>query len=370
MRSSSGAHFIALDHVRAVAAFIVFVWHFTHAWNGYPVPYEYAPALFPFSILDEGHTGVALFMTLSGYLFAKLLDGKSGIIYRAFIWNRALRLLPLLLVVIITVGITKLVNGESLSIYALSIAQGFLFPSLPNGGWSITVEFHYYLILPLLLLMFKKSKLLPLLIVFSAIALRTCLFFVNGEIQTLAYWTLIGRIDQFVLGMVVYSYRFFIANRHFIVLLTITVFMYIFWRFDLQGGFYKNPSYPSPSKFWIIIPTIEGVAYSIGIAWYDNSFSTSSSKFSKLIGRIGEYSYSIYLLHFFVVFYAARFVNERIMDISEFYLASLWAVVFFALMIIPGYLSYRFIESPFLKLRKRYVKVLDGTEENRTVSTD
>lgn len=84
MRSSSGEHYIALDHIRALAAFIVFTWHFIHATDGYPVSFEYVPALPPFSILDEGHTGVALFMTLSGYLFAKLFDGKS-IDYWAFI---------------------------------------------------------------------------------------------------------------------------------------------------------------------------------------------------------------------------------------------------------------------------------------------
>lgn len=77
MRSSSGTHFIALDHVRAFAAFMVFTWHFTHATNGYPIPFDYVPRIFPFALLDEGHTGVALFMTLSGYLFAKLLDGKT-----------------------------------------------------------------------------------------------------------------------------------------------------------------------------------------------------------------------------------------------------------------------------------------------------
>src|SRR5262245_13547807 len=104
MKSSSGAHFIALDHIRALAAFFVVAWHFTHTRNGFPVPFSYVPAVFPLAILDEGHTGVALFMTLSGYLFAKLLDGKS-IDYRAFIWNRALRLLPLLLVVIGIVGV-------------------------------------------------------------------------------------------------------------------------------------------------------------------------------------------------------------------------------------------------------------------------
>jgi len=83
---------------------MVFAWHFTHAWYGYPIPFEYVPAIFPLALLDEGHTGVALFMTLSGYLFAKLLDGKT-IDYAAFLWNRALRLFPLLGVVVVIVGI-------------------------------------------------------------------------------------------------------------------------------------------------------------------------------------------------------------------------------------------------------------------------
>jgi len=362
MRSSSGAHYIALDHIRALAAFIVFAWHFTHAANGYPVPFEYVPVLFPFSILDEGHTGVALFMTLSGYLFAKLLDGKL-IDYRAFIWNRALRLLPLLVVVILTVGITKFVSGQSLSGYAYSIARGALFPSLPNGGWSITVEFHYYIILPLFLWMLTKSKLWPLSIIVAAIALRLFLYHEKGEIQSLAYWTIIGRIDQFALGMLVYQFRVYFAHRHVVALLTIMAFMMIYWLFDRQGGFYQNPSYPSPSPLWILLPTIEGVAYAISIAWYDNSFSHSTSGLSKFIGRIGEYSYSIYLLHFFVVFRAARFVNERIMDISNFYLACLWSLVVFLLMMLPGYVSFRFIEAPFLKLRKRYVKIPRGSED-------
>ena len=102
MKSSSGEHYIALDHVRAFAAFQVFTWHFLHGMyffqgiEGTPIPYAYVPTLFPLSLLTQGHTGVALFMTLSGYLFAKLLDGKQ-VSYPAFFWNRALRLFPLLL---------------------------------------------------------------------------------------------------------------------------------------------------------------------------------------------------------------------------------------------------------------------------------
>ena len=356
MRSSSGAHFIALDHVRALAAFMVFAWHFTHAANGYPVPFDYVPALFPASILDEGHTWVALFMTLSGYLFAKLLDGKS-INYQAFLWNRALRLLPLLLVVILIIGIKKFASGENLSDYAFSIAKGAIFPSLPNGGWSITVEFHYYIILPLFLWMLTKSKLLPILIIVAAIALRSFLHYERGEVQSFAYWTIVGRIDQFALGMFVYQFRSHVARRHFMAIGTITAFLLFYWYFDLLGGFYLNPSYPSPSPLWILLPTIEGLAYATGIAWYDNSFSHSTTGASNFIGRIGEYSYSIYLLHFFVVFDAARFVDQRIMDISNFYVACLWSMIFFVLMMPACYVSFRMIEAPFLKLRKRYVDV-------------
>lgn len=157
--------------------------------------------------------------------------------------------------------------------------------------------------------------------------------------------------------MLVYHFRVYLSYRHVTALLTIIVFMMAYWYFDHQGCFYQMPSYPSPRSLWIFLPTIEGIAYAISIAWYDNSFSHSTSGLSKFIGHIGEYSYSIYLLHFFVVFHAASFVNERIMDISNFYVACSWSLVFFVLMMIPGYVSFRFIESPFLKLRKHYIKI-------------
>ncbi|MGB7181384.1 MAG: acyltransferase, partial [Burkholderiaceae bacterium] len=316
---------------------------------------EYTPWVMPFSLLDEGHTGVALFMVLSGYLFAKLLDGRS-ISYGAFFWNRALRLLPLLIVVVLLVGLRQYANDQSVSAYAYSVAQGLVLPTLPNGGWLITVEFHYYLVLPLFLWMLRKSRLLPLTMIAAAIAVRLFFYYQYGEVQTLAYWTIAGRIDQFALGMIIFQYRDHLARRHLPALLTAVVFSLLYWAFDRLGGFYQYPTYPSPSRLWILLPTIEGIAYDILIAWYDSSFTPSSSGLSKLIGRLGEYSYSIYLLHVFVVFDAARLVHENAMEISNFYLACIWSLAFFILMIVPGYLSFRFIEAPFLGLRKRYLR--------------
>lgn len=355
MKSSSGAHFIALDHVRALAAFLVVCWHFTHGYSGYPIPFEYVPGLFPFALLDEGHTGVALFMTLSGYLFAKLLNGNS-IRYLPFLWNRALRLLPLLLVVIVLAGCKAiLIEHQGLFSYIAMTVKGVVLPTLPNGGWSITTEFHYYLILPCLLRMFKRAKFLPVFVCIAAIVLRAWLYHGRGEVQSLAYWTILGRIDQFVLGMLAFQSRTYFAVRYVVPLAALTGFAGFYWYFDRLGGFNQLPSYPSPSPLWIFLPTIEGFAYAVGVSWYDNAFSHANNGISRIIGRMGDYSYSIYLLHIFFVFPAASFVNQHIMTITGFYLCCAWALVFYIAMMPIGYLSYRFIEAPFLKLRKSYI---------------
>jgi peptidoglycan/LPS O-acetylase OafA/YrhL len=103
------------------------------------------------------------------------------------------------------------------------------------------------------------------------------------------------------------------------------------------------------------LPTLEGAVFAVAIAWYDNSFTPPPTGFSGFVGRIGEYSYSIYLLHIYFVAEWARWVHENLMDLSNFYLCALWALAGFLLMVPIGYLSFRFVETPFLKLRKPYV---------------
>jgi len=362
MRSSSGQHFIALDHVRALAAFMVFAWHFLHGGRGYPIAFGHAPVLIPAALLDQGHLGVALFMTLSGYLFAKLLNGQR-VAYAAFLWNRVLRLLPLLLVVLALVGLREWSAGMSIDTYMQSIAWGWLLPTLPKGAWSITVEFHFYLILPLLLWMARKSRWLPLSIIAGAIALRAAIYLARGEVESLAYWTIIGRIDQFVLGMLAFRFRDMLAGRHARAIVVLTAFSIFYWYIDALGG-----AFHAPAALWIILPTIEGFAFAAAIAWYDNSFKQRLSPLSHFIGRIGEYSYSIYLLHAFVVFRVAAYINAHVMPLSNFYVACAWSLLCFLAMVPIGYLSYHFVELPFLRLRRPYLLRRDNLSRATAVS--
>ncbi|MCP8899373.1 acyltransferase [Gilvimarinus sp. HB14] len=333
---------------------MVFAWHFLHSSSGDPVPFEGVPAFFPFALLDEGHTGVALFMGLSGYLFAKLLEGRR-LHYGWFLWNRAIRLLPLLVFVIAVVAFTKWWAGESLIHLWRAVYKGVIYPTLPNGGWSITVEFHFYLLLPVFLALATRRGWYLLLVVAGAIVVRAYLWFERGEVQSLAYWTLVGRVDQFLLGMVAYRYRHWFVGRHARVTCILLLFAAFYAWFDWRGGFYLQPSYPSPNAVWVYLPALEGVAWAVLIAWYDGSFRPRPAGVSGVVAKIGAYSYSIYLFHFFIVFRAADWVDGHIMSIGNFYVAVLWSLLAFVLMWPVGYLSFRYIESPFLRWRRSYL---------------
>lgn len=397
MRSSTGQHFLALDHVRAVAAWLVFVWHFNHGnpaaaaplpppspqpplgmcsaihntlegWiflisqiapgsiAGAPVPFANAPAFWPASLLDEGHTGVALFMTLSGYLFAKLLEGRS-VRFFAFLWNRALRLLPLLLLVLAVVGAREVAKGTaSVGEYLAFVANGVVFPTLPNGAWSITVEFHFYVLLPTLLLLSRRSC-WPLVVAIAAsIAMRAAIWQQEGTVQTLAYSTIVGRLDQFALGILALRNRDSIARAWPAACIAIAACLACFHAFDQGGGYYGDTGYPTPDAWWIVLPALEGAGYAAAIAIYDALSRPRDRGFSALLGRIGAYSYSIYLLHFFVVFElsdaTARWLGAR----AGFWTCTGLATIAFVAMLPVGWLSFRFFESPFLKLRRPYLR--------------
>ncbi|WP_214471214.1 acyltransferase [Mesorhizobium sp. dw_380] len=357
MKSSTGEHYPALDHIRGLAAFLVFTWHFLHQSPDGPVPYGFVPALPVLSFLDEGHTGVSLFMALSGYLFAKLLDGKR-VNYLAFFANRALRLLPLLLAVIVVEACRRQVAGQPLDEYFADVGKGLIFPTLPNGGWSITVEAHFYILLPFLLMASRRFPFSPLLFIAAAVLLRSALYAQIGEVQLAASSSIIGHADQFLAGILAFHLRAYAKDRHWLALAVLIAFSGFFWWFDAAGGFYQLEGYPSPHWIWIILPTLEAAAYSFCIAYYDTSFSRQRTSLPfKILEKAGAYSYSIYLLHLFFVMQLAAFIDTNIMDISNFYVACFWSCLCFMATIPIGYLSYSCVEAPFLHMRMRYAEL-------------
>ena len=69
--------------------------------------------------------------------------------------------MPLLCVVMVLGAVIRIVEGAPLGPYGFDLIKGLIFPTLPYGAWSITVEFQFYLVLPLLLWMIRRSPAEP-----------------------------------------------------------------------------------------------------------------------------------------------------------------------------------------------------------------
>lgn len=350
MKSSEGLHFVGLDHVRALAVFLVFTYHFLMATHGG----VHSGALsFPVdALLTEGHTGVALFMTLSGYLFMRLTRDRQ-IDYPSFLYNRALRLAPLLVIVLL-IQLVVFRGSRSLLDGLSDLVSGLVFPVWPNGGWSVTTELHFYLLFPVMLLLAKRDDRFLLVVPLLAVAFRTVIYFAYGgqQVQDLAYWTIVGRIDQFALGMIAATCADLMAGKTKIAVAIIVGWILAWYGFAVAGGF----DAAGHKWIWIGLTTVEGAVYATLIAWYDRSFTMRDTGVSRLIGQVGTWSFSIYLWHFFFVHGWARWVDLHIVSLENFYVSVAFAIPAFAGTAAIARASYLYLEMPFLRYRTSYFR--------------
>jgi peptidoglycan/LPS O-acetylase OafA/YrhL len=361
MRSTGGLYFSRLDHVRAVAIYLVCVWHFLHMTPQFPVPYASAP-IFPFALLDEGHTGVAMFMTLSGYLFAKLV-GNQGLDFANFLYSRALRLAPLLLACLAAWWIIGGLTADPIPISDLIC--GLILPIWPKGAWSIAIELHFYALFPLLLFLRRRFGTSVLLLVLaSAIALRTNLWLSMGDVQYLSYWTIIGRIDQFLLGMVFALAPIRRSIHSFVAAISGVSFLILWQQFDAMGGYYNRTGVASGSALWIVIPTIEAITYGALISLYDGSSMRMPAWLDRGLAKIGEWSYSIYLLHFFPIVLLRWQFSDVVGSAEYFFPALLVATIAFLAFLPVAALSYNCFEKAFLAHRRSYLRHQHGKNLN------
>jgi peptidoglycan/LPS O-acetylase OafA/YrhL len=217
-----------LDHLRFLAAFMIIAFHsfppMFAVLRQIPCDWNFVMNnlgdltgiwMIPRAMLVEGQSAVGLFLTLSGFLFARI-TAKSDIVPHKFYLNRLLRIYPLymcfiLLALFLSPGDNPL---QSLCLSVLTLqnlphatAHSVLTPHL----WSIAVEFQIYLLFPIVLSEYR-SKGLKALFFFIAVAivLKLLVYALTGEVKALAYCTTFGRLDQFLIGAILgYSFNSF-----------------------------------------------------------------------------------------------------------------------------------------------------------------
>ena len=276
MRSSNIPYNPAIDHVRGVAALLIVYFHahmlLLPELQGAPLVWPRAGVLY--SLLVEGHTAVALFMVLSGFIFTAIaLDRRIS--YLSFQFNRVLRIYPLMAAILLFALVL-----QPAMFHFRPFVGSLLFPFNIQGHeviaplnidpwtgifWTLSPEFQFYLIFPLLIAAVNRGG-ARILIVLVAVVLCARLYLSQWhDLWHFTYWTIGGRIDQFLIGMgaaVVWRRSHQLTGARRFLPVAIAAVLLILWGFNHAGGAAVH------ARWKVAWPTVEGGMWAAFILCY------------------------------------------------------------------------------------------------------
>ncbi len=342
--SFSRPHLPALDGVRAVAVSLVILYHFGVAH----VP---------------GAHGVMIFFVLSGFLITWLLlkeNEKNGTISLAgFYKRRTLRIFPafyvywLLLISYLLVTKKPLLWPQAWSAFFYTSNYYNAINGDPNNGfshtWSLAIEEQFYLLWPLLFLLWRRSLANAAKFLVGLIGLvwvyRAILCFGFNVNQAYIYAAFDTRLDELMVGCLVAilirhgSLSFFwrAVTAHMLLPL-VTIALLLASIFIGNGYIYR---YRNVIGFAIEPPLIAILLVQLIVLSATRLWSWIEWRVFKFLGRI---SYSLYLYQQVTLSPVKRAFSS--------YPMSLQLMTAVLGTIIVAAISFYVIERPFLKLKR------------------
>lgn len=368
MKSLNLPYIERVDQLRCVAATLVFLFHFSHQWRalgggGLDTPWA--------GLVNEGHTGVALFFTLSGFLFMRIAQFQRQISYRPFVRNRLLRIAPLyltLFVVALSLNRDTFQPQDILYLLSANLGDSPSSRSVVTGAlWCIPLEFMFYLVFPWLSRFALERGARYLLQVLALMVFFKLMAYGASANSSLMYFsTAVGRFDQFVIGMLsaMAFLRWQPALQRRAGLLLAPALLLAVCASALQAHVAPFGAAPK-SHFWIGWSMLESLVWAGVIVTWVAWRGALPRWFGRALTHGGKISYSFYLLHMGVVQILAQRVGMVQWTGSGWLDAALALTLVYALVWGLATLSYHTIELPFLALRGSYGGVKDGQAAGR-----
>lgn len=351
-----------LDHLRGLAALLVLIWHAASIRTGSIYPYV--------SLFGEGYTGVSLFCTLSGFILAYLYFDRD-ISYRDFIGRRLTRILPLFtFYLVFALYSANMPFQDLIEIVTTTARYGRGFPAVISQGWTILIEIQFYLIFPFLLLFARRKGIRYLFSLLAlSIGLKLCVLTTAQSVQALSYWTIFGRIDQFLSGMIcgIIMQRGISRSIWWRACLpagtaaAAAIFGFYFW-FHIEGGLLApaGPPWAADRIAWAYSPALEGICYGAVTLAYVTRRGHSRVWITRAISHglayLGRVSYSIYLNQFFVGVVLKATLTPVV---ASYFPIVVWeqSLLYVLLLQLPfivlvSTVTYHLIERPFMELRR------------------
>jgi peptidoglycan/LPS O-acetylase OafA/YrhL len=356
-----------LDHLRALAIVFVFLFHYFILSGGQP---EWLPDFAKF-----GWTGVDLFFVLSGFLissqlFAQIKRGQK-ISFKKFFLKRFFRIVPAYLFIVgVYFCFPFFREKESLPPFwkFITFTQN-LGLNLKDFGtfshaWSLCVEEHFYLLLPLILILFQFTNLLKrsywlliaLLLFGFAIRIYSYNQFYLPKIEDgngwlywykYIYYPTYNRLDGLLVGISIASVHQFLPA----IWDKITKYgnLFIVLSFAVLTSAYflcYNQMTFNASVFGF---SLIAIGYGFMVIGAVSSTSFLYKWNSKVTTLIATLSYSVYLTHKGVIHMTHQLLFHYEFDNNLMLLICIGTCIGFA------YLLHLTIEKPFMKLRNQII---------------
>jgi peptidoglycan/LPS O-acetylase OafA/YrhL len=338
-------HVRALDGLRGIAVIMVLL---SHASNNEMYFYR----TIAFNGIGKG--GVYLFFVLSAYLLDRqiasaLINHKAdSFFWRRYFIRRFLRIYPLFFVSLLVFWAASQMGIAETVIHGIDVIKHIFLVEGFGVFWSIPVEFKYYLISPVILLLchrYLKWEIRRILIFFlllSAGMLAIDVLFHLDKISTFKYLIVFLTGTFIALFTIIKTGQASIAGKG----KAIGIFGFI----ALTLCFVLNPNYVGD---WMGIDTSNNgrkvlVLYALlcGImlfsALYGKGFFIRLLEF-KFLRFIGVISFSMYLFHMPVIY----FMRQDILAIP----APLKIYFFFSVTILLSTITFLTIERPLSQVR-------------------
>lgn len=351
-----------LDGLRAIAVWIVMLYH-----AGAP-------------LFSAGWIGVDIFFVLSGFLISTILLNEKSKMGKISIWRfwvrRLLRLVPAYVLYVATITVlflmsdpsSKLVQGVwtperyliSLWTYTNNFFPGngvWSYEYLTRHLWSLCVEQQFYLIFPLALTFGWLLRAPAVITVFGlsgAFILSALTFNISGAEK----FSLLIRGNSILVGCAVAamahtaSERGLVQTDRWTLLHKTVVFLFLAALMGtlLLGEIGRGPDRAAlvglNSLVWVLSAGV------IAGFWYGWSNLGSRVLAARPVVFTGKISYGMYLYHmaaWWIVF--AIHPWPELLGVQRYLAYGAKLFVYFALTYGFAWLSYRFIEKPFLEMK-------------------
>ncbi|MDB4934149.1 MAG: acyltransferase 3 [Labilithrix sp.] len=383
-----------LDGMRGIAVLLVLMFHFAWTFPGddptTATTLMDTIAVRVHAFMWSGWTGVDLFFVLSGYLITRGLVAPSkrplGERLKMFWMRRVLRIFPLYyafiivgtIVALVAVGGSAWIPGPSYWIYMQNYALAFDDEVLRWTAhfWSLAIEEQFYFVWPIVAVMVSRRRLIPTILVLvpAVVALRGIMIFKGAHIPALqqvfhdehgiakfVYRATFTRADGLLLGAFVAVTQREVTHPVSVAWRRLRFPIFVATALALCGLYVMANGLNDYDRRIMAVGYVTlALFFASAISMCaDAVISDRARRFLswRPLVACGKVSYGMYIFHWvLVILLVPRLVKMQAgMDVTtQMALVSGVIVGGIAIVYVLAEISFRFFETPFLKLKSRF----------------